>query len=48
LAPIVDLLLLTGRHARSIGVGARRAGMPGESVIDCDKNIFRHGELLTW
>jgi UDP-N-acetylmuramoyl-tripeptide--D-alanyl-D-alanine ligase len=46
LGEIVDLLLLTGRYARSVGVGARRAGMASESVIDCRKDIFKAIEIL--
>jgi UDP-N-acetylmuramoyl-tripeptide--D-alanyl-D-alanine ligase len=46
LGEIVDLLLLTGRHARSVGVGARRAGMSPENVIDCRKDIFKATEVL--
>ena len=42
----LDLLLLTGRHARSIAVGARRAGMDPETVINCEKDIFRAAEYL--
>jgi len=46
LGEVVDLLMLTGRYARSIGVGARMAGMPSESVIDCHKDIFKASEIL--
>ena len=46
LGQIADLLLLTGRHARSVAVGARRAGMAAEAVIDCGKNIFKATEIL--
>jgi len=45
-AQTVDLLLLTGRHARSMSVGARGAGMPKDAVIDCGKSILKATEIL--